>query len=250
MNKSLTLPALALALVLAAPTSVQAEDEKETYIYSSYFYCKGGMLGPMDAELTEHLAPVYDAAVADGTIGGWGWLAHHTGGKWSRAFYTMSDSLPGLFAAQNTMMERSKDLPSEAFEAACTGHEDYIWKTEANNGTTGKRGKAGLSVYHVCDINREQKADELVKTVMAPHYDKAVEQGKLTSWGWNSHVVGGKYRRLATMTGDSFEAILAAREEILEALYDEDGDKRAWEFSEICASHSDYLWMLPNEGRP
>ena len=53
MNKSLTLPALALALVLAAPTSVQAEEEKETYIYSSYFYCKGGMLGPMDAELTE-----------------------------------------------------------------------------------------------------------------------------------------------------------------------------------------------------
>ena len=61
-----------LALALVAPTSALAEDEKETYIYSSYFYCKGGLLGPMDAETAEHVAPVYDAAVKDGTIGGWG----------------------------------------------------------------------------------------------------------------------------------------------------------------------------------
>ena len=187
---------LQVCLFLTVGATAQADDHEEVYVYGTYSVCDLTQQERVD-EIFEKLdKPIYDAAVADGTITSYSYYAHHTGGKWSRAFYTMSDSLPGLFAAQNTMMERSKDLPSEAFDAACTGHEDYIWKTEANNGTTGKRGKAGLSVYHVCDINREQKADELVKTVMAPHYDKAVEQGKLTSWGWNSHVVGGKYRRL------------------------------------------------------
>jgi hypothetical protein len=242
-----------LALALAAPFGLAAQgekDEKETYIYSTYFFCKNGMFEELDAEVSEHLAPAYDAAVKDGTLGGWGWLAHHTGGKWNRVFYTVSDSMKGLFAAQKSMAERTKDLPDEAFSAACGMHEDYIWQSEANNGTMGKRGKVGMSVYHVCDFNREDRADELVKNVFAPHYDKAIESGKITSWGWSSHVVGGKYRKLSTMTGESFEAVLKARGEILEAIYGDGDNADANEFSDICGSHSDYLWEIRNEGRP
>lgn len=245
--------AATLALALATPFGLAAQEkeaEKDTYIYSTYFYCKNKMFEALDAELSKHVAPAYDAAVKDGTIGGWGWLSHHTGGKWNRVFYTVSDSLAGVFAAQKTMAERTKDLPSEAFDEACGLHDDYIWKSEVNNGTMGKRGKVGLSVYHVCDINRESEADELVKTVIGPHYNKAIEQGKITSWGWSSHVIGGEYRRLQTVTGDSVETVLAAREEILEALYDESGDSRAQAFSEICSSHSDYIWQIDHEGRP
>ena len=251
MKKLLGLGALALAV--ATPFGVfdaDHEEEKETYIYASYFYCKNSMFEELDAELAEHVAPVYDAAVKDGTLGGWGWLAHHTGGTWNRIFYHVSDSVAGLLKAQDTMAERSKDVPDEAFSAACGIHDDYIWQSVATNGTMGKRGKVGLSAYHVCDMGREDRADELVKTVFAPAYDKAVSEGKITSWGWSSHVIGGKYRKLSTMSGDSFESILAARDEILEALYGEGGNDAAREFTDICGSHSDYLWEIRNEGRP
>jgi hypothetical protein len=251
MKKLLGLTVLALAV--AAPCGAFAADhegEKETYIYASYFYCKNAMFEELDAEVSEHLASVYDAAVKDGTLGGWGWLSHHTGGKWNRIFYHVSDSIPGLMKAQETMAERTKDLPDEAFSAACGLHDDYIWKSEANSGMLGTRGKAAISAYHVCDITRETKADELVKTVFAPLYDKAVKEGKITSWGWSSHIVGGKYRRLSTMTGESFEKVLAARDEILDTLYGEGENSQAAEFSEICGSHSDYLWNVLHEGRP
>ena len=35
-----------------------------------------------------------------------------------------------------------------------------------------------------------------------------VEDGKLTSWGWSSHVVGGKYRKLQTMTGADMKTLM------------------------------------------
>lgn len=241
-----------LSLMLAAPFGLfaQEEEEKETYIYASYFYCKNSKFEALDAEVNDHVAPVYDAAVKDGTIGGWGWLAHHTGGKWNRIFYTVSDGMAGLFAAQKAMNERTKDVPDDAFSDACGLHDDYIWQVENGNRVMDKRGTAALSVYHVCDIAREERADELVDKVFAPVYNKAIDEGKISSWGWSSHVVGGKYRKLSTMTGESFEAVLKARGEILETLYGDGDNSDAQEFSDICGSHSDYLWQILNEGRP
>lgn len=241
-----------LSLALAAPAALLAQDdkdEKETYIYASYFYCKTSGMDAVDDMVSNEMAPIYDAGVKDGTIGGWGWLAHHTGGKWNRIFYHVSDSMENLFKSQSTMMERSKDT-GEGFTEICGLHDDYIWQSVVNNGLTGDRGKAALSVYHVCDISREERADEIVKTVFAPLYDKAIEEGKIKSWGWSSHVIGGKYRKLGTMTGDSFGAVLKARGEILEAAYGDGENAAANEFVDICSSHSDYLWNVANEGRP
>ena len=247
-----TIGTIVLALAVAAPFTLAAQEEEaeaSSYIYASYFTCTNSMFDAVDAEMEQHLVPVYDAAVKDGTLSGWGWLAHHTGGHWNRIFYHVSDSMEGLLEAQRVMADRTKDLPDDAFSKACGAHEDYIWENVAGNGVTGDRGSAAMSVYQVCDINREERADELVKTVFAPLYDKAIEEGKIKSWGWSSHVVGGKYRKLSTMSGDSFEAILKARGEILEALYADGENKDAWEFTEICHSHSDYLWNVQQEGR-
>jgi hypothetical protein len=241
-----------LALAVAAPCSLAAQeekDEKEAYIYGTYFYCKTSMQEKADELMAKNTAPVYDAAVKDGTIGGWGWLAHHTGGKWRRIQYHVSDSIAGLLKAQETLAERTADTADDGFGEICGTHDDYIWKVEAGN-STETRGKAALSVYQVCNINREERADEIVETVFAPVYDKAIADGKITSWGWSSHVIGGEYRRLATMTGDSFEGVLAARGEILQTLYGDGDNADANEFSEICGSHSDYLWEVLQEARP
>jgi len=241
-----------LAFAISAPLTLAAEDEKaaDTYIYATYFYCKTSMQEKADEIIKAHNAPVWDAAVADGTVSGWGWVAHHTGGKWRRIQYHTSDTIDGLLAAQDSVNKKIDEAggdPDNQFGKICGAHDDYIWKQEAGNSTATTRGSAALSVYEVCSMAKEERADEIVKTVFAPIYDKAVADGKLTSWGWNSHVVGGKYRRLATMTASDFPSLLKARGEILDAIYGEGENAAANEYTSICTSHADYLWDIQHE---
>lgn len=239
-----------LTLVLTAPFLASAdehEEKKDTFIYATYFYCKASKEDHADELVKKNSAPVYDAAVADGTIMSWGWLSHHTGGKWRRIQYHASDSVEGLLAAQKTIAERVDEAmggEDDGFDDICYAHDDYIWKMESGSGLTADRGSVGLSVYHVCDINREERADEIVANVFAPVYQKAMESGVLKSWGWSSHQVGGKYRRLGTMTAASTTDLFKAWNYVLDTLYDAEDNSQALEFSEICGSHSDYLWNI------
>ncbi|MGQ0384776.1 MAG: hypothetical protein ACT4UP_08880, partial [Gammaproteobacteria bacterium] len=101
-----------------------------------------------------------------------------------------------------------------------------------------------FSVYYVCDQNREAQADELVKRVFAPVYDKLVAEGKLKSWGWNEHIVGSQFRRLETYSATDMKAVLEAREAIIAALQD---DPLGETFTEICGSHADYMWEITSQ---
>jgi hypothetical protein len=244
--------ALAIVAPMVASTGLSAqEEENETYIYATYFYCNTAKQEKADDWIEKYGAPVYDAAVKDGTIDGWGWLSHHTGGKWRRLQYHTSSSVAGLLKAQEVMAESVAKAAGDddGIGEVCSSHDDYIWQVEAGNSTKAKRGTAGLSVYHVCDIANEERADEIVEKVFAPIYDKALAAGKISSWGWDSHMVGGKYRRLATMTGKDFESVLKARGEILQEIYGDGDNEEANEFSNICTSHSDYLWEIMHEAR-
>jgi hypothetical protein len=241
-----------LALAVAFPLGLAAEEEKaeDTFLYATYFYCNTGTQDKVDDIVKANTAPIYDAAVADGTIKGWGWMSHHTGGKWRRIQYHSSSSVAGLLATQKSLgdkVDAAGGDPDNEFGKICSAHDDYIWKVEAGGAGTVARGSASLSVYMVCSFSGEDRADEIVKSVFAPVYDKAVADGKLTSWGWMSHVVGGKYRRLSTMSADNYDDLLAARGEILDALYGDGENAQANEFSEICGSHSDYLWDVVHE---
>ncbi|NJO13141.1 MAG: hypothetical protein HC872_06395 [Gammaproteobacteria bacterium] len=80
--------------------------------------------------------------------------------------------------------------------------------------------------------------------MFAPTYDKMVAEGKLTTWGWMEHIVGGKYRRLATMTAADVPALMAARSSIVEAMQN---DPLASTLDDICGSHSDYIWDIKFE---
>jgi hypothetical protein len=241
-----------LAVAIAAPMALSAEEDKnkeELYSYATYFYCNAATQEEADELVKKNTVPVYDAAVADGTIKGWGWLSHHTGGQWRRIQYHASDSVAGLLKAQEILSKRMDEATGGAdnrFGEICSAHDDYIWKTEAG-GRGEDRGTAALSVYHVCNFAKEERADEIVKTVFAPVYDKAVAAGKIKSWGWLSHQVGGKYRRLGTMSAANYDDLLKAWGEILEEIYGDGDNAEANEFSEICGSHSDYLWDIVHE---
>ena len=230
----------------------QEEEEKDEgpamYTYATYFYCDVTGQERVDEIVKSSNAPVYDQMVTDGKMAGWGWLAHHTGGKWRRVMYHQAPTLEALLDAQEEMGKRldAADAdPDNEFSKICNSHDDYIWAVVA--GSSGEnRGDAGFSVYYQCDETREDRADEIFKKDFAPVFDKYVAEGKLASWGLSSHWVGGKYRKLQTMTATSHNALLKARGELLDEMYAE-GNAAGEEFTEICGSHADYMWDIQLE---
>ena len=234
-------------LAMSAPAAAQ-DDSKRTYVYAYYYHCDESKLSQADDAFNKLWKPVYDAAVKDGTINGWAWVAHNAGGEWARLGYHTGPSLKAVVAAGDTLSSRTNTSTSKenakldkAFNEACGTHEDYIWGSIAGTDAQGHRGKAVFSTYYVCDSSREKQADALVKRVFAAMYDKMVADGKLSSWGWFEHIVGGKYRRLATMTAANMDALIEARTALGKMLQN---DPLAEDFSGICGSHQDYMWDI------
>jgi hypothetical protein len=109
-----------------------------------------------------------------------------------------------------------------------------------------ERGDAGFSVYFNCDMSREERADEIVKEVFEPIFNQHVGDGKLGTWGWMQHVVGGKYRRIWTMSAADHSTMLATREAIFADLA-ETNEPAMREFDDICGSHQDMMWNIVME---
>lgn len=248
--------AFIVGLISVACIAQEEEEEQDgaiAYSYVTYEYCKLSGQDRADEIVKEFEAPVYNALVEEGVINGWGWLSHHTGGRWRRLLYYTNDTVDGLLDAQEAIGERFEglDLGDEADRSdLCPAHDDYIWSVDLVGGDPdASRADAGLSVYIVCNESTEERADELFESTYVPILDKLLADGKIASWSWLSHFVGGKYRRLQSMTGADHKAILAARGELLDALYGGDEpDPAAVEFNEICGSHSDYLWDTEAQG--
>ncbi len=93
-------------------------------------------------------------------------------------------------------------------------------------------------------MGREDESDSLVKQVFAPVYDRMVTDGTLKSWGWNEHIVGARYRRLATITAADVGALMKARAAIVAAM---DKNPLQHTFDTICGSHADYIWEIKSE---
>jgi hypothetical protein len=245
--------AILLAVFLVTPSLGFAEEEvkEETFIYATYFNCDPALEEAADAEVEKYTKPAHEAAIAAGDVTAWGYAQHHTGGNWRRMLYrsagSMADLLAGADSIDKAYEAAAGDYEGNAFGAACNSHDDYIWSVTDGSGGTGvtARGSVGMSTYLVCDLNGESRADELVAETFGPIYDKYVADGSLSSWGWLSHIVGGKYRRVETMTAKDLPTLMAARGKIID---DFDGSEDASkEFSSICTSHTDYLWNIVHE---
>ena len=228
-------------------TQAQEEQRPQSFIYATYFQCDVTKQDRADEIFDQLDKPFWDAAVDDGTVTGWGYMAHHTGGKWRRVQYYRAPTMEALLAAQSKVGDaieaKNKKLNTE-FGTICNSHDDYIWAAVAGKGSEQPRGKVAFSVYFECDANREAEADALVKLVFGPAYDKLVADGKLISWAWNEHIVGAQYRRLATMTAGDVNALLKARSEVVQAL---DDSPLGRTFDSICTSHADYIWEIRGE---
>ena len=235
-------------VLLAITGATQAADEPaESYVYGTYFECDATRQERADEIYMSLDEPLYAAAVTDGSITGYGLYAHHTGGKWRRLTFSTAPTIKALTDAQKKINDQSeaknKKLGDE-FGKICNSHDDYIWRSVAGNAGTAAAGNVAFSTYYVCD-SREVQADALIKQVFAPVYDQMVADGKLTSWGYLEHIVGGRFRRLATMTAADMDSLMAARSDLNEALMDNDLSAT---FTEICDSHDDYMWEIKAGG--
>lgn len=246
-TKSRTLGLAACLSFLLGGVAFAQDKPADRYTYVTYSACDLTLQDRADEIFEQVQKGVYEAAVADGTINGYGWLKHHTGGKWRRAVYFGATSVQALLDAQkktgDQMDAKNKKLGDE-FSKICNSHDDYIWSTIAGNIGTVARGGAAFSVYYVCDQGREEQADALVSQVFAPIYDKMVAEGKIKSWGWNEHIVGGQYRRLATISAADVPALMTARAAIVEAF---DGNPLGDTFTDICGDHTDYMWEITSQ---
>lgn len=244
-NGAWVLPA---CICLLFSVTASAEDKPaERFIYATYHYCDFSQQDRADEIFNQTDKVAYDAAMKDGTINTYGWLAHQTGGMWRRASYYGAGSMQGLLDAEQKMIaqsaaanDKTKKLDKE-FGSICKQHDDYIWRTVAGNVGAVGRGEAAFSTYYVCDQTRENQADAIVKEMLAPIFDKLVSEGKLKSWGWAEHIVGGKYRRLETMSASDMKTLMEARGAIVEAL---DGNPAGDAVTDICGEHTDYMWNI------
>ena len=216
---------LLAALWLPAVVSAQ-ETTPPAYAYVTYFICDPSVESRADEIIKRNYAPHYDAAVEHGEIAQWSWLAHYVGGEWRRVLVLTARNLDDLLDASGALGEIIEESTPEAgrvFTEVCGEHIDYIWQsTPGVDGTSvgDARGDAGFSMYMMCDMAREQRADEIMREEFAPIYNRYVEEGHLASWTWLQHNVGGVYRRLLAVTGADHKTLFRARQSIIGELQD------------------------------
>ena len=181
MTKRMILLCAVAALVLPM-TAVAQEEEAATppFVYATYFECDSTREWLADAIAEQLYKPIYDEAVSEGVLSGWGYLAHHTGGKWRRVLYRVAPTIEAALASLPAIGEKVQAANADAareFGSICSSHVDYLWQSVV--GSSGadlamERGEVGFSVYMTCDEVTESDADEVFKTHAAPIYDAEV----------------------------------------------------------------------------
>ncbi|RMF58796.1 MAG: hypothetical protein D6746_09195, partial [Bacteroidetes bacterium] len=191
---------LIVGLAILAATSLTAQESQNPWIFSTYYQCDNTQEAVAD-RLVGELGEVFDAQVSSGNLMTWGWISHHVGGPWRRALYFIAADADKLLGARDAVIQEIQGAHAalgQAFNQICPDHEDYIWQnlagSDAPEALAEDRQQAGMSTYFVCDVSREDRADELLQTAIAPVLDEMVTQGLIGGWSWNAHRVGGDFR--------------------------------------------------------
>lgn len=232
-------------LMLLIPTAAIAQDDSDSVVFGIYYRCNQGSEARADEIYAQSLGPIVQQHVDAGDLTGSLWLTHVQGGTWRRVFALTGNDIDSMIDTRKAIVEEfSGEHPEAAAElgSICSGHDDYIWNGLATSTPDpASTGPATLSGYHACDMSREARADEIFTQLLAPLYQKQMDMGNVSSWGYYAHRIGGRFRRLETMSGADHKALLAMQA----AVYSEAGEADALalqEFRQICSWHVDYMW--------
>ena len=242
--------AVLLPIVAGMPPAVAQDDDGPiAYSYATYYVCDVATQGNMDNVVETNEKRVFDKWVEDGKLIAWGYLSHFTGGRWRRVQYHVS---PTMEEALNNQREIFREVYADNREGgqaraeACEAHDDYIWAIDQGSPPGTQRGDVSLSVYFVCDVADQNRADEIFAQTYAPRLNQLVEAGEIATWNWQSHALGGEYRRLQTITGADYASVNAARFETIQYI-NQQHPVPGREFAQICHTHTDYLWDIVHE---
>jgi hypothetical protein len=214
----------------------------------TYYQCVQGDAARADAIYKEHTVPFLKAEQAAGRITAYGYGKHWEGGEWRRLEYVTGTDMNKLVDSRLALIKAGQ-APEHAkamdeFDRICASHDDYIWSSKASSQAPGAvatvRAPFALSTYYVCSSD-EDEADAIVKTAFAPILNQDVKDGKIASWNWLEHRVGGKYRRAMVLDAASEKAILNYWATLNTAL-DKAQPEFTRRFGQICSSHTDYIW--------
>jgi hypothetical protein len=239
------------ATVMLAAAVVSAQ-EATTYVFGQYFRCNEAKEDRADAIYKETVAPILEKQVKAGKLITAGWERHWMGGEWRRLGIMIGTDLNAMVAARDAYVgELTKEhaAAAEEMSSICPSHDDYVWAVVASSrppdsvGTN--RPAVGSTTYFQCDASKEDEADAIVKTAFAPVFDQQVKDGKIVSWTWIRHVMGGKYRRALVLDGNTHAGMLTFWNGVSPAL-DKAAPELGRRFNQICSSHSDYIWDLSN----
>ena len=250
-NRFLTIGAVLCGVMLAAvPRQSAAQEAAQSVVYAVYYECDPTRLAAVDSLIRSFWTPLVDSHVTAKHALAWGWIGHHTGGTWSRAFYVVAPDVDNAITVIDALggdARRTNAAAMDATNAACPTHEDYIWQRATGSQTSPDfahaRPAAGFNIYYECDPAREERADAIVTSTFAPILNQYVASGSLNSWSWLQHIVGGKYRRLLVTDGRDTKTLVGAFGRISAELRTKQAAAFG-EFSQICNSHQDMIWNI------
>lgn len=240
--------AAAFAVCLGASV-VNAQDAR-TFIAATYYECNMSTEDRADSIYNETIARIIQKQVDAGKLIASGYGRHWIGGEWRRLEYIGAASIAALVDARQAIIAEMLEGPSaeaaREFNAICPSHDDYIWSSVASSQApeaVGRdRSKVAMSTYFVCG-SREAEADAIVKSAFAPVMNAHVKEGKIVAWNWLEHVAGGKYRRILVI---DFADLTSALEywDALDQNLGEANPELSRRFTDICPSHTDYMWNM------
>ncbi len=105
------------------------------------------------------------------------------------------------------------------------------------------QGGVVFATYYECDPNLEAALDLVVMEAIAPIYQKHVDSGELTTWGWSAHAIGGAWRRLGFMIAPDRETALEVRGAIFQEVQAEEAAAGRM-VNTVCPTHEDYIWSI------
>jgi hypothetical protein len=103
------------------------------YGYSRYLVCDLSREAEADMIMATAFAPIMNKHLAAGHIASWGWLTHNMGGPVRRVLNWSGPDVMAVLNAEDVIVTDMANHPMDAaFNAACSGHSDYVWHSEVS----------------------------------------------------------------------------------------------------------------------
>lgn len=111
-----------------------AVGERGTAGLSTYFECDPSRETRADEIVAQSFGAIHQKQVDAGNLTSWGWLQHHTGGKYRRLLTLTGPDHNTILKGRDAIVEeissgRNERLSTE-FDSICSSHTDYMWNIQ------------------------------------------------------------------------------------------------------------------------